>query len=50
MRRILCSIVIGLMASGVLSAQQTHVDKIYFDTRASFHQDWRPGEYNSHFQ
>ena len=51
MRRTLCSIVIGLLASSaILSAQQTHIDKIYVDTRASFHQDWKPGEYNSHFQ
>ena len=50
MRRTLCSIVIGLLASSaILSAQQTHIDKIYVDTRASFHQDWKPGEYNSHF-
>ena len=31
-------------------AAQPHVDEIAIDTRASFHQDWTPGAYNSHFQ
>ena len=34
----------------MLQAQQTHVDEVSIDTRASFHQETREGVYDSHFQ
>lgn len=39
-----------LLAAPLALAQQTHVDEISIDTRASFHQAWTDGVYNSHFQ
>ena len=46
------SILLGFFFFTALSlhAQQTHVDQVYIDTRASFHQDVTDGVYNSHFQ
>ena len=39
-----------LLAAIALPAQQTHVDEIYIDTRATFHQQTVAGVYDSHFQ
>ena len=44
------TVIIGLFCCAFAYAQQTHVDEIWIDTRASFHQDWTDGQYNSHFQ
>lgn len=49
MKRLL-SILAGALLGTFAFAQQTHVDEIWIDTRASFHQDWTDGAYNSHFQ
>ena len=48
MRRFLI-LVTGLLACTLLKAQ-VHVDQVYIDTRATFHQDLTNGEYNTHFQ
>ena len=42
-------LVASLLACTLLQAQ-IHVDQLYFETRASFHQDLTNGTYNSHFQ
>ena len=39
-----------LLACTLVRAQQTHVDEISIDTRATFHQQWTDGVYDSHFQ
>ena len=39
-----------LLGANVLQAQQIHVDKIYIETRATFHQETREGVYGTHFQ
>ena len=39
-----------LLACTLLRAQQTHVDEISIDTRATFHQQTTDGVYDSHFQ
>ena len=40
----------GLCCAQPLGAQQTHVDEISVDTRATFHQQTTDGEYDTHFQ
>ena len=40
----------GLCCAAPLSAQQTHVDEISVDTRATFHQRTIDGKYDTHFQ
>ena len=42
-------LVASLLACTLLQAQ-VHVDQIYIDTRATFHEDLTNGVYNSHFQ
>ena len=42
----ICLILIVTLLPGVLSAQ-SQVDRLYFDMRASFHQDITDGQYNS---
>ena len=49
MKRLLFFLAASLVGTFAF-AQQTHVDEIWIDTRASFHQDWTDGGYNSHFQ
>ena len=49
MKRLLLVLAASFVGALAL-AQQTHVDEIWIDTRASFHQDWTDGAYNSHFQ
>ena len=49
MRRVI-SLLLTLTLGLTLQAQQTHVEEIAIDTRASFHQDWTGAAYNSHFQ
>ena len=39
-----------LLAASLLRAQQTHVDEVSIDTRATFHQQTTDGVYDSHFQ
>ena len=39
-----------LLAGPLMLAQETHVDEISFDTRATFHQQTTDGVYSSHFQ
>ena len=39
-----------LLATSLLHAQETHVDEISIDTRATFHQQTQEGVYDSHFQ
>lgn len=39
-----------LLGASVLQAQQIHVDNIWFETRATFHQETRDGVYGTHFQ
>ena len=39
-----------LAAPGALHAQQTHVDEIFVDTRATLHQETTAGDYESYFQ
>ncbi len=39
-----------LLAASFLHAQQTHVDEVSIDTRATFHEQTMDGVYNSHFQ
>ena len=39
-----------LLAASLLRAQQTHVDEVSVDTRATFHQQTTDGVYDSHFQ
>ena len=33
-----------------MQAQVTHVDELWIDTRGTFHQEWRDGKYDTHFQ
>lgn len=40
----------GLFAAVLLQAQESHVDEVSIDTRATFHQETRDGVYDSHFQ
>ena len=40
----------GLCCAAPLSAQQTHVDEISVDARATFHQQTTEGVYDTHFQ
>ena len=47
----LFTIVLGLLlAAPVAIAQQTHIDDIWVDTRATFHQQTTDGVYSSNFQ
>ena len=48
MKRFL-SLVAALAASSFL-LQAQHIDEIFVDTRASFHQDWTDAGHNTHFQ
>ena len=50
MRPKLLTIFTFLLASTLLRAQQTHVDEVSVDTRATFHQQTTDGVYDSHFQ
>lgn len=45
-------LLLGLLAllPSTLFAQNTHIDEIWMDTRASFHQELREGNYDTHFQ
>ena len=40
----------GLCCAAPLSAQQTHIDEISVDARATFHQQTMEGVYDTHFQ
>ncbi len=40
----------ALLAAGSLYAQSTHIDEIWVDTRATFHQQTTEGKYSSQFQ
>ena len=40
----------SLLCALQLQAQEMHVDEIYIDTRATFHQQTQEGVYDSHFQ
>ena len=46
----LLTIITFLVVCTLLRAQQTHVDEISIDTRATFHQQTTDGVYDSHFQ
>lgn len=46
----LLTILAFLLACPFLRAQQTHVDEVSIDTRATFHQQTTDGVYDSHFQ
>ena len=46
----LLTIITFLVVCTLLRAQQTHVDEISIDTRATFHQQTTAGVYDSHFQ
>ena len=50
MRPKLLTFFIFLLAAPLLRAQQTHVDEVSIDTRATFHQQTTDGVYDSHFQ
>ena len=50
MRPKLLAIFTFLLMSSLLRAQQTHVDEVSVDTRATFHQQTTDGVYDSHFQ
>ena len=50
MRPKLLSVFLFLLAAPLLRAQQTHVDEVSIDTRATFHQQTTDGVYDSHFQ
>ena len=39
-----------MLGCTLLRAQQTHVDEVSIDTRATFHQQTTDGVYDSHFQ
>ena len=39
-----------LLGTASLRAQQTHIDEVSIDTRATFHQETREGVYGTHFQ
>ena len=43
-------ILLGVLAGTSALAQQTHIDSIWVDTRATFHQQTTDGVYGSHFQ
>ena len=48
---LLAALVAALSGPGqMLCAQQTHVDGIWMDARATFHQQTAGGEYSTHFQ
>ena len=40
----------GLFCTSPVQAQQTHIDEISVDTRATFHQQTENGVYDTHFQ
>lgn len=44
------ALVLCLFCPAMLMAQHTHVDSIWMDTRATFHQQTTAGVYDSHFQ
>ena len=50
MRPKLLTFLTFLLAASLLRAQQTHVDEVSVDTRATFHQQTTDGVYDSHFQ
>ncbi len=50
MRRIFITALATLTGAVCAFAQQTHVDEVSIDTRASFHQQTTNGVYDSHFQ
>ena len=50
MRPKLLTVFTFLLVSSLLRAQQTHVDEVSVDTRATFHQQTTDGVYDSHFQ
>ena len=50
MRPKLLTVFLFLLAAPLLRAQQTHVDEVSIDTRATFHQQTTDGVYDSHFQ
>ena len=50
MRPKLLAVFTFLLAASLLRAQQTHVDEVSVDTRATFHQQTTDGVYDSHFQ
>ena len=50
LRHILLTLVAALLTAAPAAAQQTHVDQIWFDTRATFHQQTTDGVYSTHFQ
>ena len=37
------------LLAGATAAAQPAITQLYFDTRASFHQEWADGQYNSQF-
>ena len=43
-------ILLGILAAASAFAQQTHIDSIWVDTRATFHQQTTDGVYSSNFQ
>ncbi|MBQ9529131.1 MAG: hypothetical protein IJR73_02090, partial [Bacteroidales bacterium] len=51
-RRLLSAIAVALfLAAGPLAyAQKTHVDSLWIDARATFHQQTEAGVYSTHFQ
>ena len=49
MRHRLPAIFTFLLVTSLLRAQQTHVDEVSVDTRATFHQQTTDGVYDSHF-
>ena len=50
MRPKLLTFLTFLLAASLLRAQETHVDEVSVDTRATFHQQTTDGVYDSHFQ
>ena len=50
MRPKLLAVFTFLLAASLVRAQQTHVDEVSVDTRATFHQQTTDGVYDSHFQ
>ena len=43
-------IVLGLSATLIMGAQESHIKEISIDTRATFHEQTQDGVYDSHFQ
>ena len=50
MKRIILFLLCLMGVSASLKAQQMHISEVSVDTRASFHQEWRNGVYDTHFQ